>query len=132
MSGFLKNKKVGFYVSFIACILTLVSLILYTKAANQISIVIVLLSAALVIEVLCLVVSSRKFSRFMNLSMPLCTVLLAGALVQSLTTQLDALGYAVAGLYTIDQVMPYLRFAVAAAAAFVVFLISSFMDYGKE
>lgn len=132
MKTFFQTKKAGFYFSFVACLLTLVSLILYTRANNQVSTVFVLLGIVLAVEVVCLALSFKGFRPWMNLSMTVCAVLMAVAVVLAVSTQLDALGYAMAGLYTIDQVMPYLQFAVVSAVALVIFLISSFMDYGKN
>ena len=132
MKGLLANKRPGFYFSAIACVLTLIGLILYGTAANQVPMVRTLLIIVLLVEVVAFGISIPGFKPFLNLSMPICTVLMAAALILSFNTQLDALGYAVAGLYTMDQIMPFLRFAVTAAAAFLLFAASSFMSYGKR
>lgn len=132
MKALFGNKRLGFYVSAVACVLTLIGLILYGSAANQLPIVRTLLIIVLAVEALAFILSLGKFRPFLNLSMPICAVLMAAMLILSFSTQLDALGYAVAGLYTMDQVMPFIRFAAVAAVAFLLFIVSSFMQYGRQ
>ena len=133
MKNYFAKKTFGFYLSVIACILALVSVILYGSAANQMPIVPPLIWAAIGVEVLLIVLSAVMGNKnILNLSVVISAVLMAVALAQSFNSQLDALGYAYAGLYTIDQVMPFIRFAVVCALSFLAFIICAFTDLGKE
>ena len=116
----------------IAAILALISVILYGSAANQMRIVPPLIWAAIGVEILMIAASAMVGNKnVFNLSVVVSSVLMAIALAQSFNSQLDALGYAFAGLYTIDQVMPFIRFAVVCALSFLVFIVCSFLDLGK-
>lgn len=132
MSNYLSKKTFGFYLSVLACVLALVSVILYSGVANQMSIVPPLIWAAIGVEVLMIVCSAVVGNRnILNLSVVISAVLMATALAQSFNSQLDALGYVYAGLYTVDQVMPFIRFAVVCALSFVIFIVCAFMDLGR-
>lgn len=133
MKNYLSKKTFGFYLSVIACALALVSVILYGSAGNTMAIVPPLIWAAIGVEIL-LVVGSAVFGNrnILNLSVVISAVLMGVALAQSFNTQLDALGYAYAGLYTMDQVMPFIRFAAVCALSFLAFIACSFMDLGRE
>ena len=132
MTDYLKKKKIGFYFTVIAAVLALIGLINYNTANNKVQSVTVMVVVVLLLELAMIVLSAVIGNQpFLNLVTLVCTILMATALIKSLTTQVDALGYAVAGLYTMDQVIQFIRFAGFAAASFLVFLISSFMDLGK-
>ena len=126
------NRTIGFYITVLAAIVAAAGLICYSSAQNKLPIVNVLTAAAVVV-VAALIILSRVmgFKSWMNLAAMLGAFLMAGALVQSFTTQLDALGYLVAGLYTMDQVIGFLRYAVLAAVSLLLFIIASFTDLNK-
>jgi len=133
MKNYLAKKTVGFYLSVIACVLALISVIMYGSIANQMAIVPPFIWAAIAVEVLMIVLTFAVGNRnILNLSVVISAVLMAIALAQSFNSQLDALGYAYAGLYTMDQVMPFIRFAAVCAVSFLMFIVCSFMDLGKE
>lgn len=133
MKNYFAKKTFGFYLSVIACALALVSVILYGSAANQMAIVPPFIWAAIAVEVLMIVLTFVAGNKnILNLSVVISAILMAVALAQSFNSQLDALGYAYAGLYTMDQVMPFIRFAVVCAVSFLMFVICSFMDLGRE
>ena len=133
MKNYFAKKTFGFYLSVIACLLALVSVILYGMAANQMSIVPKLIWGAIAVEALLIVLSAVLGNRnILNLTVVISAVLMAVALAQSFNSQLDALGYAYAGLYTMDQIMPFIRFVVVAALSFLGFILCSFMNMGRE
>ena len=133
MKNYLAKKTFGFYLSVIACVLALVSVIMYGSIANQMAIVPPFIWGAVAVEVLMIVVSFAAGNKnILNLSVVISAVLMAIALAQSFNSQLDALGYAYAGLYTMDQVMPFIRFAVVCAVSFLMFIVCAFMDLGRE
>lgn len=133
MKSYLAKKTLGFYLSVIACALALISVIMYGSIANRMTIVPPFIWGAIAVEVLMIVVSFAAGNKnILNLSVVISAVLMAIALAQSFNSQLDALGYAYAGLYTIDQVMPFIRFVAVCAVSFLVFIVCSFMDLGRE
>lgn len=133
MKNYFAKKTFGFYLSVIACVLALVGVIMYGSIANQMAIVPPFIWGAIAVEVLMIVVSFAAGNRnILNLSVVISAVLMAIALAQSFNSQLDALGYAYAGLYTMDQVMPFIRFAAVCAVSFLMFIVCSFMNLGKE
>ena len=133
MKDYLAKKTFGFYLSVIACALALISVIMYGTIANQMAIVPPFIWGAIAVEVLMIVISFAAGNRnILNLSVVISAVLMAIALAQSFNSQLDALGYAYAGLYTMDQVMPFIRFAVVCAVSFLMFIVCAFMDLGRE
>ena len=133
MKNYFAKKTFGFYLSVIACALALVSVILYGSAANQMAIVPPFIWGAIAVEVLMIVLTFVAGNKnILNLSVVISAILMAVALAQSFNSQLDALGYAYAGLYTMDQVMPFIRFAAVCAVSFLMFIVCSFMNLGKE
>ena len=133
MKDYLANKTVGFYFTIAATILAVIGLVNYSSASGAIRIVFVLVGAAIAVEALLLVLSALIGNRTaLNLASSVCAVLMATALVQSFTTQLDPLGFVVSGLYTIDQVMAFLIFAGFAAASMLLYIVASFMNLGKQ
>ena len=133
MKNYLAKKTFGFYLSVIACALALVSVILYGSAGNTMAIVPPLIWAAIAVEALLILLSAVMGNKnILNLTVVVSAVLMGTALAQSFNSQLDALGYAYAGLYTMDQIMPFIRFVVACALSFVLFIVCAFLDMGKE
>lgn len=133
MKDYIANKTVGFYITVAATVLALVSLILYASVSGKAAEVIPLLIAAVVVEVL-LVVASKVIGNkpVLNLASSICAVLLGYALVQSFNPQLDAIGYVVSGLYTFDQIQPFVNFVIVVAIAFLLYIVASFMNLGKQ
>ena len=126
------KRTIGFYITVLAAIAAVAGLVCYNTVQNKLSIVTALTAAAIVVVAAAIILSmTMGFKNWMNLTAMAGALLMAGALVESFTTQLDALGYLVAGLYTLDQVIGFLRFAALAAVALLLFIIASFMDFGK-
>lgn len=133
MKNYFAKKTFGFYLSLIAAVLAAVSVALYASASNQIALVSRLIWAAIGVEALLIVLSAALGNKaLLNLTTVFCAVLMGTALAQSFSSQLDALGYVVSGLYTMDQIMPFVRFAAVAAVSFLLFIVCSFLDMGKE
>lgn len=133
MSEFLAKKTVGFYITVLATVLSGVCIALYAFSGTTLSFVYGMLWAAIAVEVLLIVLSKVMGNKpVLNLASSVCSVLLAFALVTSFNPQLDAIGYVVSGLYTFDQIKPFVIFVVFAAVTFLLYLVASFMDLGKE
>lgn len=128
----LKNKTVGFYLLVAAAVLSIVSVFFYSGAevTSTPIIIMVVVSAVLAIAAAALA-AVKPGLKFLNLAATVCAVLLAWALVQSVTSQLDPLGWWISGLYTLDQVMGFLVFAALSGVAIVLYLITSFQNLEK-
>lgn len=133
MKDYLANKTVGFYISVVACVLALVALVLYLPISGTLPLVIGLLVAAIVVEVLLIVLSKVIGNKpVLNLASSINAVLLGYAIVTSFNPQLDAIGYVVSGLYTYDQISGFVNFVIVVAIAFLLYIVASFMNLGKQ
>ena len=128
----MKNKTVGFYLLIVAAVLSVVGVFFYNSAevTSFPSIVMVIISAVVAIAAAALA-AAKPGLKFLNLAATVCAVLLAWALIQSVSSQLDPLGWWVSGLYTFDQVMGFLVFAALSGAAILLYLITSFVNLEK-
>ena len=116
-----------------ATVLAIVGLVMYFSVSGQAAEVIPLFIAAIVVEVLLIVLSKVMGNHpVLNLASSINAVLLGFALVQSFNPQLDAIGYVVSGLYTYDQISGFVNFVIVAAIAFLLYIIASFMSLGKQ
>lgn len=133
MKDYLANKTVGFYITVLATILAVVGLVLYVSTSNALTLVMVLLGIAIAVEVVLIVVSRVIGNKpVLNLASSINAVLLGFALVQSFNPQLDAIGYVVSGLYTYDQISSFVNFVIVAAIAFLLYIVASFTNLGKQ
>ena len=133
MKDYIANKTIGFYITVVATVLAIVGLVMYFSVSGQAAEVIPLFIAAIVVEVLLIVLSKVMGNHpVLNLASSINAVLLGFALVQSFNPQLDAIGYVVSGLYTYDQISGFVNFVIVAAIAFLLYIIASFMSLGKQ
>lgn len=133
MKDYLKKKTAGFYLTVLATVLAVIGLVNYSAAENKLSIVSTLVAAAIIVELLLIIVSYTAGNKpVFNLASSISAVLMAIAVGISFTTQVDAIGYVVAGLYSPDKITRFLTFAVLAAVSMLVFCIASFTNLGKQ
>ena len=133
MKDYMAGKTVGFYITVLATILVIVGLVMYTSVSGQTGEVMPLLAVAIVVEVLLIVLSKVIGNKpVLNLASSINAVLLGFVIVQSFNPQLDAIGYVVSGLYTFDQIQPFVNFVIVAAIAFLLYIVASFMNLGKQ
>lgn len=130
---YLENKSFGFYVSIAAAILALAGLILYRKAMNTERVIVVLLASSVGIWAAAAVfLAFVKGNRWLNLVITADAVMVAGAMVLSLCTQVDALGYVVSGLYGVETVQFYVMSAMCMAISLILYVISSYYGFEKD
>ena len=133
MKDYLANKTIGFYISIVACVLAAVALVLYLFTTGALALVIGLLAAVICVEVLLIVLSKVIGNKpVLNLATSINAVLLGFAIVTSFNPQLDPIGYVVSGLYTFEQIQPFVNFVIVVAISFLLYLIASFMNLGKQ
>lgn len=130
MNKFFSKKTVGFYISIIAAVLSLVGLVLSQGMKMEATL---LVAAALVVEVILIVGAGisgghRIFDFFPSVS----ALLLTAGIMFNLPSQIDGFGYLVSGLYTFDDMRGAILFLGFSLAALLLYLISSFMDMSKH
>lgn len=128
----MKNKTIGFYLLIVAAVLSVVSVFFYIGAevTSTPIIVMVVISAVLAVAAAALA-AVKPGLKLLDLAATVCAVLLAWALVQSVSSQLDPLGWWVSGLYTLSQVLGFLVFAGLSVLAIILYLIASFTNLEK-
>lgn len=132
MNNYMKNKTLGFYFTVAASVLAAISLILYRPVTGALTLVYELVAAAIVVELLLVILSKVLGNKgIFNLASSICAVLMGGGFIMSFSTQLDAIGYVLSGLYSMNQIIPFVTFAGFAGASMVLYIIASFMDLGK-
>lgn len=128
----MKNKTIGFYLLIVAAVFSVVGVFFYNGAEVTSSSIIVMVVISAVLAVAAAALAAAKPGlRFLNLAATVCAVLLAWALIQSVSSQLDPLGWWVSGLYTFDQVMGYLVFAALSGVSILLYLVTSFVNLEK-
>ena len=128
----MKNKTIGFYLLIVAAVLSVVGVFFYSGAeVTSFPIIVMVVVSAVVAVAAAVLAAAKPGLKFLNLTATVCAVLLAWALVQSVTSQLDPLGWWVSGLYTLDQVMGFLVFAALSGAAILLYLVTSFVNLEK-
>ena len=133
MKDYMANKTVGFYVTVLATILAIIGLAIYSSASGALAVVFGLVIAAIVIEVVLIVVSGVIGNKpFLNLVSSINAILLGYAIVTSFNSQVDSLGMVVSGLYSFDQVKSFAIFVGFAAVAMLLYIVASFMTLGKQ
>ena len=131
--SYLKNKTAGFYLSWIAAILVLGSVVSYQQAGRKENYISVLMVVILVLQAACSILMGWiKDCKWTNLILTVNAVLTAVALANSFFTQVDALGYVVSGLYGFETVRAFVMTAVCMAAALILYIISSYIWFEKN
>lgn len=123
----MKNKTVSFYLTLAAAVLMLVGLPFYAQSAYAISTVYILTTVVAVIEVGIFLTKSE-------IANGLCianAVAAAAAVIISFSTQMDAIGYVMSGLFTFSQIQGFVIFAVLAIIGWILFIVASFTGVSK-
>lgn len=131
--GYLKNKKASFYLMILAGILALLGLYFYRSASIVESNVILYVGIGVGLTVLMMLLAAiPSRPRILNLCATVIALVFAWGLISSVNTQLDPLGWWIAGLYTYDQVKGYIFFAALVGVALLLDIIASFIDLHKQ
>ncbi len=124
----MKNKSVRFYLTLAAAVLMLIGLPFYAQSAYAIPIVYVMTAIAAVAVV-------GMFLTKGEIANGLCiagAVAAAAAVIFSFSTQLDAIGYVMTGLFTFSQIQGFVIFAVLAIVGWILFIVASFTGVSKK
>ena len=79
-----------------------------------------------------LALGAVKSSKLANWGGFCAAVLMMAGLAWSLTAMVDAIGYVISGLYQFSLLQSYITFAICGGIAWVLFLVSSFMNVVNE
>lgn len=121
------KRTVGFYLGAVAAVLGIVSIVLNNGVPNSIGPVTMMLIAAVVIEVIFLVLPLATGARpVYNLVSIVTSALFAAALTYSFGPQMNQLGNVVAGLDDPSSLQSFFLFVGVAAAGLLVDIVSSF------
>lgn len=131
MSKLFANKGKGFLLSVLAAILALISLVPYASSAFGVTETFWAVAVVAVVEVLLVLLGTRS-TEVLNLAAPLNAVLVLVAMLVSVPSHLDPIGYVVSGLYLIDEIVGFIAFEVLAAISWLLFLAASFLGIVKE
>ena len=84
--------------------------------------------AAAVVAIAALALGVATGNKLANWGGFCAAVLMMAGLAWSLTVMVDAIGYVISGLYQFSLLQTYITFVVCGCIAWVMFLISSFMN----
>lgn len=125
----MKNRASGFYLTLVAAILALVDVILYGKVMYTMPVVYGVLIAAVVVELLAIVINKRVFNNFLPI---IEGVLLGYGLAMSFFVMVNQIGYVIAGLDKIDTLYSFIAFAVIAGIAMLLSIVAGFLKQQKD
>lgn len=133
MKEYLAKKSIGFYISLIAAVLSLAAVFLFGGVTYRNSIVYVFLIAAIVLEVLVLILSGMKGNLPVFNCLPIINAILtASAAVWGVSLMVNQIGYVIAGLDEMSTLMGLVYYEAAAVAGMLLNIIASFLSQGKK
>ncbi len=124
----MKNKSVGFYLTLAAAVLMLIGLPFYAQSAYAISTVYIM-TAIVAVAVVGMFLTKGEIANGLCIA---GTVAAAAAVIFSFSTQLDAIGYVLSGLFTFSQIQGFVVFAVLAIVGWLLLIIASFTGVTKK
>lgn len=125
----MKNRASGFYLTLVAAILALVGVIIYGRVMYTMPVVYGVLIAAIVVEVLAIVINKRVFNNFLPI---IEGVLLGYGLAMSFFVMVNQIGYVIAGLDKIDTLYSFIAFAVIAGIGMLLNIVAGFLKQSKD
>lgn len=126
------KKSLGFYILAAGAVITVICIVLYGSAMNKANSAYGFMVAAAVVAIAALVIGAVTGNKIANWGGFGAAVLMMAGLAWSLTVMVDAIGYVISGLYQFSLLQSYIVFAICGGIAWLLFLISSFMNIVKE
>ena len=128
---FFAKKSIGFYLGVAIAILTLIGLIIYSSDPRAMGSVKTLLILALVIEAAYITLSVFVRNKYVDLISLAVAVLIALAFVNGFASQIDQLGWCVAGLDSWSVVSAFITATVINGIALAAAIAACFFDQNK-
>ena len=125
------KKTLGFYITLIAALLGVVSIIMYGSSLNTSKNAYGFMIAAAVIAIL-VALGAAKFPGLCNWGAVVAAALAATGIAYSITVMSDAIGYVISGLYSADTLSSWIRFIVVACISWLFYVIAAFTGAAKE
>ena len=125
----MKNRAAGFYLTLVAAILAVASIIMYTRAMYKTPVVFVSLAAVVILEALTVILNRRVLNGWRPL---FGAVLMGFAAGYSFKPMVNQIGYVIAGLDQIDTLIPFIVFAGFAIVGMLLYLIAGFLKQQKD
>lgn len=130
---YFKNKSFGFYLSFFAAVFALAAFAMYHQVKRSESFIEMLLMIVVVLQILGMVALKLiPRCKWINLVMTVNSVLVAAALVNSFSTQVDSIGYVVSGLYEFEIIRNFVISAGLMMISMLCYIISSYIGFQKN
>lgn len=129
MKEYLANKAVGFYLTAAAAVLALVGIFVYGTVMYKFTPVYILLAAAVVAEIVSVVMKKQVFCEVIPI---INAVLTASAAVWSAMVMVNQIGYVIASLDPISTITTYIVYLAVAIVAMLFNIIAAFMNQEKE
>jgi hypothetical protein len=128
----MKGKAVGFYLTLIAAILSIVACVLYKTVMYRMGIVYVFCIAAVVLAAVVIALSAKGgFSKAADFLPVVNAILMASAAVWGANLMVNEIGYVIAALDSFDAIQTFVIFEVVACISLILNLVSSFMKQSK-
>lgn len=128
----MKNKTIGFYMTLLAAILSIVACVLYVKVMYTLPVVYVFCVAAVVLTVIVIAASAKKTESKLYGLLPVANaILMASAAVGGVNLMVNELGYVVAGLDSFDSIISFVIFEAFAVVSMILNIVASFMKQYK-
>ena len=128
----MKNKTIGFYMTFVAAILSIAACVLYGSVMYTLPVVYVFCAIAAVLTVVVIVCSAKKPAKKVYEFLPVANaILMASAAVWGVNLMVNELGYVVAGLDSFDAILSFVIYEVVAVVSLILNIAASFMKQYK-
>ena len=129
----MKNLTKGFILNFLAGILSLVGIIVYSMVMYKLKIVYVFLAIAVVLTAVALTQNIKNKHNIITEAIGwLNSMLTAAALIGGVYLMVNQIGYVIAKLDTVNTILAFIIFEVIAFVAMLLNIISSFMAVQKN
>lgn len=133
MKDFLEKRSIGFYFTIVAAVLFIVDTVMYASVMYTNTIVYVMLAAAIIWEVLIIVLSGKFGNKaFFNWMPVIGAVLAAAAAVWGAELMVNQIGYVVAGLDEMSTIMSFIYYEAVMIVTLLVCIIGSFLKQTKD
>lgn len=128
----MKDKTIGFYLTLVAAVLSLIGAVLYPQVMYQLPVVYICCIAAVVLAVIVTVLSLKGGAKPIFGYLPTVNaILMACAAVWAVYLMVNQIGYVVSELDDKSTIMGLIYFEIAAVLSMIINIVSSFFKQEK-
>ena len=121
----------GLIVELAAAVVGIVSVVMYGSSLVTTQNAYIFLIAAIVVAVVA-AIGAQKMPKVCNWGAPIAAALCAAGIGYSITVMVDAIGYVISGLYSMDDIRTWVNFMIAAGVSLLLYIIAGFTGMAKE